>query len=88
MSSIAADLNKVLPAPKHAAVEDPLSSSSSSVPSSRILGAADLERQQLVLKVSLPPPRPTYAPCRADGLTGDAESGTTAVRAAGGVAAA
>lgn len=55
MSSIAADLNKALPAPKHAAVEDPLSSLS--VPSSRILGAADLERQQLVLKVS---PRPTY----------------------------
>ena len=52
MTSIAADLNKVLPVPKHAAVEDP----PSSVPSSRILGAADLERQQLVLKVGRPPP--------------------------------
>jgi hypothetical protein len=47
MTSIAAGLNKVLPAPKHAAQDD----GSAARPTSRILGNADVERQQLVLKV-------------------------------------
>jgi SNW domain-containing protein 1 len=47
MTSIAAGLNKVLPAPKHAAEDD----GSAARPTSRILGNADVERQQLVLKV-------------------------------------
>jgi len=48
MTSIAAGLNNVLPAPKYASEEDAIPSR---VPTSRILGAADVERQQLVLKV-------------------------------------
>ncbi|KAF8536419.1 nuclear protein skip [Trichophaea hybrida] len=53
MTSIATGLNKVLPAPKYASEEDAIPSR---IPTSRILGAADVERQQLVLKQVGPPP--------------------------------
>ncbi|KAI5816430.1 putative transcriptional regulator Cwf13/SkiP [Pyronema omphalodes] len=61
MTSIAAGLNKVLPAPKHASEDD----RSAARPTARILGNADVERQQLVLKQYGPPPygqRTTWRP--------------------------
>lgn len=48
MTSIAAGLNNVLPAPKYPSEE----AGSSRPATSRILGAGDVERQQLVLKVN------------------------------------
>lgn len=48
MSSLAAGLNNLLPAPKYSEDDD---AGPSRVPASRILGAGDAERQQLVLKV-------------------------------------
>ncbi|TGZ84956.1 hypothetical protein EX30DRAFT_313805 [Ascodesmis nigricans] len=62
MTSIAADLNKILPAPKNTPSYDDAPSRASS---SRILGASDVERNQLVLKQTGPPPygqRTTWRP--------------------------
>jgi len=47
MSSIAAGLNSVLPAPKYASADDLVPTHASS----RVLGHSDVERQQIVLKV-------------------------------------
>lgn len=58
MTSLAAGLNKILPAPKNTTSYDDAPSRASS---SRILGAADVERNQLVLKVRQPlAPAPPY----------------------------
>jgi SNW domain-containing protein 1 len=52
MTSIAASLNNILPAPKYSSSDD---AGPAKATISRILGSGDVERQQLVLKVSSSP---------------------------------